>query len=238
MNLLREITPEQIQRGESPLAKFVRPMLADEIPQRDAPAAPRATPVAGATDLREHFSKIVASKSWGEGAGFGSDPENVPHYAPMLQNLLRELNVQSVLEVGCGNWSLCCSIDWSGIDYTGLDVIPELIESNAATYGTPNVRFICGDALTVDLPAADLLIVKDVLQHWTPDEVAMFLPRLRQYRYCLVTNDVDAPELMPKWETRWRPVDLTKPPYCLPGELRLVQYLHPYPPKASYLLRC
>ena len=90
----------------------------------------------------------------------------------------------------------------------------------------------------MELPRAELLIMKDVMQHWLPAEISAFLPRLAQFPYSLITNDVEAPELRPKWHERWHPLDLTKPPYCLPGELLLVQYVAAKdPPKATYLFR-
>jgi hypothetical protein len=237
MNLLREITPDSIQRGESALAKLVKPMLADEVPMHRMSVRTSTASATNGSNLRTHFERILTTKSWGDGTGFGSDPKNVPHYIPFLQEMLRELEIRTVVEVGCGDWQVGRDIDWSGINYFGVDIVPELIERAASGCRRQNVRFICGDALSLDLLQADLLIAKDVLQHWTTEEILAFLPNIQRYRYALITNDVEAPELRPNWEIRWHPVDLTKPPYCLLGRLRLVQYIQPFPPKASYLFK-
>ena len=71
---------------------------------------------------------------------------------------------------------------WDGIQYTGMEIVPTVIEANVRRFASANVRFVCADARSVELPPADLILLKDVLQHWTNAEVARFLPRLREYR--------------------------------------------------------
>ena len=106
-----------------------------------------------------------------------------------------------------------------------------------------------GNALEMTLPSADLLILKDVMQHWLPEEILGFLPQLDRYRYALVTNDVPASQepiewyqrwrrgRPLKWHDRWHPVVLDEPPYSFrPGRVVLVDHIHrKFPPKLTTL---
>ena len=71
------------------------------------------------------------------------------------------------------------------------------------------------------IPGADLLIVKDVLQHWPLAEIQRFIDtHFDRFSYVLVTNDV-AHDLRPVPVNSdiavgdWRPTDLTAPPFGL-----------------------
>jgi SAM-dependent methyltransferase len=175
----------------------------------------------------EVFTHIYTTKLWGtnehgEGiSGGGSTLDQTKLYREFLQTFLREHNIHSVVDVGCGDWTFSKAIDWTGIAYIGYDVVGFLIDKNNAKYGTQSIQFIKGDATATDLPAADLLICKDVLQHLPNADIAKFLRQLRKFKYCLITNDID----LSKTNNNLRIVrgehhlvDLTMPPFNLRGE--------------------
>ncbi|MGI8685990.1 MAG: methyltransferase [Acidimicrobiales bacterium] len=58
--------------------------------------------------------------------------------------------------------------------------MPELVERNTEAFGKPGVRFQALDLSEAELPPADLLVCKDVLQHWPNDWVSSFLERGRR----------------------------------------------------------
>ena len=71
------------------------------------------------------------------------------------------------------------------------------------------------------MPKADLLIAKDVLQHWSNDDILAFIPRLRNYRAALVTNGFHEMRMLRLNQNistgDVRPVDLARSPFNLPG---------------------
>jgi hypothetical protein len=81
-------------------------------------------------------------------------------------------------------------MDWSGIDYLGLDIVASLIETNQRRFGAPNIRFAAADIVRDELPPADLLIVKDVLQHLSNADITRFRAQLPRYRHVLIVGDV------------------------------------------------
>lgn len=135
------------------------------------------------------FSSIYENNTWGPGSGVGSMPEYAQPYALMLQRFLDEHEIKSVVDLGCGDWQFSRLIDWSGVDYLGLDVVESVIGENKREFATDTIGF---EVVTVGqpLPPADLLLCKDMLQHLPLGVVADYLAEFRQrYKHALVTND-------------------------------------------------
>lgn len=141
--------------------------------------------------MKKEFTEIYSENKWLCGSGEGSQPQHTKPYASLLQNFLRKNKIKSVVDMGCGDWQFSRFIDWSGIDYQGFDVVASVIEANQKNFSSPNIRFQLATGDGSDLPAAELFIAKDVLQHWSNAAVAAFLPNLKKYPYCLITNCVN-----------------------------------------------
>lgn len=144
--------------------------------------------------LQQKFSEIYLSHSW-EGksrSGPGSDLENAKFYLDVLARFIKEPknSIHSVVDIGCGDWSLAKDINWEGINYLGIDIVPELIVDLNETYACENINFINADLVHDELPTADLIIVKDVLQHLSNKSVEVFLTKLNSYRFAIITNDI------------------------------------------------
>ena len=70
----------------------------------------------------EVFDFIYSSNEWSIGSGFGSLPQTTETYRGFLQEFLARNDVRSVIDAGCGDWQFSRLIDWTGIDYLGIDV--------------------------------------------------------------------------------------------------------------------
>jgi SAM-dependent methyltransferase len=155
---------------------------------------------------REQFARIYRDHLW-DGAsrsGPGSDPQLLSPYLNLLAELMRKLGVRSVLDVGCGDWSLAGTMDWSGVRYTGMEIVPALVDRLNHQHGSSAVRFVCADAVGDALPNADLCVAKDVLQHLSNASVQKFLSKLDgHFRYALITNDMTHEERA-GWRRGWK----------------------------------
>jgi SAM-dependent methyltransferase len=170
-------------------------------------------------DAGRVFGHIYEQDHWDGGSGVGSAPDATEPYRAVLAELLPASDVSSVVDVGCGDWQLGSLVDWSAVDYLGLDVVPVVIERNRARFAKPGVRFEVRDARLQPPPSGDLLLAKDVLQHWSNADAAAFMrTNLRRYKYCLITNDVESTH----WDGdvnhdvllgEWRTMDLEKEPF-------------------------
>lgn len=190
--------------------------------------------------MSDRFREIYRTSEWDpeRRSGPGSAPGANRPYLEILRERVRAPGVQTVVDLGCGDWSLARELDWEGVEYVGVDVVPELVESLDRRFGAPGIGFRRRDLLRDPLPPGDLAVVKDVLQHWPDDAVLEFLPRLRRYPAVLLTNDVRVRTR--GWRTLWlwrellppnvdttmggyRPLSLTEEPYSLPAR-RLARY--------------
>lgn len=158
------------------------------------------------SDTQEQFAKIYKEHIWGgtSKSGPGSDPEVLQAYTKLLVDLIKSKKVRSVVDAGCGDWALSRTLDWTGVDYTGIDIVPDLIKRLNATYGSTSVRFACLDVVSDQLPIADLCVIKDVLQHLSIDSVRAVLAKFENtFKFALITNDITHTE-QGGWRSMWR----------------------------------
>jgi SAM-dependent methyltransferase len=175
-------------------------------------------------DHRRIFNDIYLKNTWTFGSGTASLEEATREYRGFLQNFMRSNRIKSVLDVGCGDWQFSQLINWDGIAYTGIDV-SDVALANSQRFSRQGVQFIELNALTEPLPKADLLIVKDVLQHWSNAEISHFLPRLRKFEKALVVTgggrggNLLRPDFINADISTgfFRPVDLTQKPFSVKG---------------------
>lgn len=166
-----------------------------------------------------------------------------------MQAFLSEHQVRSVVDLGCGDWQFSRTLSWDGIQYLGVDLVESVIRANRKRFQKSNVSFALAGELANGLPAADLLLAKDIFQHWSNQSIRDFLPQLAKFRYALITNGVkvDGPTVnrdIPNGG--FRDLDLNLPPFSLKLE-RAFEFsnprrLFPYPmekpwKKVVYLYR-
>jgi SAM-dependent methyltransferase len=171
--------------------------------------------------MREAFENIYNQNLWGFESGHGSAPSVTRQYRTFVERFIRESNVRSIVDLGCGDWQFSRLIDWQGANYVGVDIVPSVVDENRRRFATDNIRFELAGERFSELPAADLLLAKDVLQHWSTDDVKHFLAEaLAKYRAALITNCIEPRNLLnteiPSGE--FRPVDLRLPPFNLAAE--------------------
>lgn len=142
------------------------------------------------------FAEIYAKNEWLYGSGEGSLATHTKGYRRFLQSFLEQKHISSVADMGCGDWQFSQLINWSGIRYQGYDVVPSVISSNQEKFSKDNISFTLYSGNPAELPTADLLIAKDVLQHLPNQTILDFLPILSKYKYALLTNCIN-----PKGET-------------------------------------
>jgi SAM-dependent methyltransferase len=158
------------------------------------------------------FEGIYKGHTWGGStsrSGPGSDPSATRKFRRFLERFLRDRNVKSVVDLGCGDWTSTRLINWSGVDYLGVDIVPDLVERNRKEFGRPGVRFAVSNFVDEALPPADLAICKEVLQHLPQGDVEKVLAKLSAYRMAILVND-DRWEYIGGLRTLWRPRPLAE----------------------------
>lgn len=192
-------------------------------------------------DYSQVFSKIYSSNVWGKGSGIGSDPENAKPYLKLLQQYINDDRFHTIIDLGCGDWQIMQHINIPDNKiYHGYDVVNSVQQANLNKFAKPNIQFYVIQNLA-DFKKkqvyGDLLIVKDVLQHWPNKEINYFFKHiLPNFKYALITNSI-TPDL-PSSETQinsdiylgeFRPIRLLDSPFNWENVSILLEYPSPEP---------
>ena len=136
------------------------------------------------------FDKIYEHSYWGKGSGGGSSPEATQPYKIFLEDFIRQHEIKSVVDLGCGDWQFSQFLDFGGATYIGIDASKRVIANNQQAFSRSGVSFVNLPSDCNDIPCADLLVCKDVLMHLSTQEVQDIVSILPNFKYALITNDV------------------------------------------------
>lgn len=164
-------------------------------------------------DHEDVFTPQYAVKS-----GPGSTRFFAAPYVRFVEQFIKDHDVMSILDLGCGDLAFTAHLKMHGAVYTGVDVIRSRVDRNAAL--RPGWKFVHADLRDVR-PDADLVLIKDVIQHWSSQDIADWLRAIADapFKYMLVTNCQYGPTVNTHCPTGgWRAIDLTKPPFSV-GEI-------------------
>lgn len=175
--------------------------------------------------MKNPFEEIYRKNTWsGGGSGYGSSPAFTRPYREWLAHFLSIVDPCTIIDFGCGDWQSSQLIDWGAHrQYLGYDAVPAVIQANQRLYGKANVRFQLVKVDFSDIPdfQADVLIVKDVLQHWPLNMIQHFLTLPWQVEYALFINDTSCPDVTRRVNADcglggYQLRDLSLPPFGLP----------------------
>lgn len=174
--------------------------------------------------LTNTFNRIYAEGTWGKDvtgkgtSGTGSTLEITREYRAYVEDFMKKYSVKSVVDAGCGDWSFSSAMDWGNASYLGVDIASDVIAAVRNKHETDKIKFQVGD-ITDELPAAELLISKDVLQHLSNTLVRKFIRnnlRKGKYKWVILTNDRGS-ENRDVASGGYRAIDLAAPPFEVRG---------------------
>ncbi len=187
------------------------------------------------------FDAIYDEESWGNGSGPGSHPNWTIEYRSFLEKFIRMNNVRSIVDVGCGDWQFSRFLNLDGISYHGFDVVERLIDANTKRHGSKSIRFDVMPEDPAQLPQADLLLMKDVLQHLPDADIFRFRDTVFQrYRFALLTNSFEKIDAYRNVDLsrpgEFRCLDLTAAPYDMPGAYLFEYFAQPWERIRTFLV--
>jgi len=147
--------------------------------------------------LSQTFDRIYRTNAWGGAgavapqSGLGSTGRYVEEYCAVVSALLRQHDVHTISDLGCGNFNTGRVIAAGAERYTGVDIAQAVIDTNNRNHSCEAVRFVRADLTRDLLPPADAAIVRQVLQHLTNAEVSAALGNvLSTYSLAIVTEHI------------------------------------------------
>ena len=174
--------------------------------------------------LTNTFNRIYEEGTWGKDvagkgtSGTGSTLEITREYRVYVEDFMKKHSVKSVVDAGCGDWSFSSAMDWGDASYLGVDIASDVIAAVRNKHEKGKIKFQVGD-ITDELPAAELLISKDVLQHLSNELVRKFIRnnlRKGKYKWVILTNDRGS-ENRDVASGGYRAIDLAAPPFEVRG---------------------
>ena len=156
------------------------------------------------------FADIYRGNGWDDPesvSGPGSNLLSTSHIRAALPELVRDLELKSMLDVPCGDYHWMSKVEL-GTAYIGGDLLAELVESNRAKY--PGVDFRVVDLLRGALPKSDAVFCRDCLVHLSLRDVDRAIANVRGSgaRYLIATTFPHVTENIDTVAPYWRPLNM------------------------------
>ena len=153
--------------------------------------------------MEETFTNIYEKNVWGSNnnseyngsSGGGSSVSfNKDTYVPFLKKFIIDNNIKNISDLGCGDFR-CGKLIYDDLDvlYTGYDAYKKVVEYNSTQFPSPKYSFnhldFCNNKEKI--ANGELCILKDVVQHWSLNNIYEFLDYLvenKKFKYILICN--------------------------------------------------
>ncbi|HVT57170.1 MAG TPA: class I SAM-dependent methyltransferase [Thermoanaerobaculia bacterium] len=175
----------------------------------------------------QRFNAIYRRNAWRGTeslSGPGSSLEATAALRQELPGLLARLDCRTLLDAPCGDFRWMSAMALPIESYLGVDIVAAVIEANRRLYGDPRRTFLRLDLLRDPLPAADLVLCRDCLVHFSYRDAASALRAFRRAgaAFLLTTTFPERRANRDIVTGEWRPLNLQIAPFNFPPPLALV----------------
>ncbi len=156
---------------------------------------------------KDVMEQVYKMKLWGDNnsdfySGVGSHHPDIVH--PYLDALISFLtsfkNPLTVCDLGCGDFNVGKELVKYTKKYVAVDIVSDLIEYNRKKFKEDNLEFVCLDIAVDDLPSGDCVVLRQVLQHLSNDEVQRVVDKLADFKYVILTEHIPEGNFVPNKE--------------------------------------
>ena len=132
-------------------------------------------------------------------SGSGShDNEIVNPYLESIISFLEKHNRPLIVcDLGCGDFNIGKQLTKYSKKYIAIDIVKTLIDRNKKLYQADNLEFYCLDIAKDELPVADCIILRQVLQHLSNVEILSTVKKLSNYKYIILTEHLPIGDFTP-----------------------------------------
>ena len=96
-----------------------------------------------------------------------------------------------ILDLGCGDFNVGSKLTSFSKHYIAADIVEELILHNSVKFRhLSNTNFIKLSITEDSFPEADVLILRQVLQHLSNSDIMTVLPKLAKFKYVIITEAI------------------------------------------------
>jgi len=120
-------------------------------------------------NMENIFDNVYKNRIWdittNSISGKGSEPINCQNWNSLLNNIIKEKDIKSILDFGCGDAASIMDLNLDGIIYTGVDISVIPLNKAKEKYKNNNINFIHKTDNKIE-NEYDLCIIKHVFGHW------------------------------------------------------------------------
>ena len=173
------------------------------------------------------FQEIFRGNRWGGAesvSGPGSDRAQTYVIESELARLVRDLDVETMLDIPCGDFNWMKHVDLGDIQYVGADIVEEIVRSNQMLHSNERRSFQRLNLLDAEIEAYDLIFCRDCLVHLSNFDVHVALKSIaRSGSEFLLTTTFPGRVGNGSIATgQWRPLNLEAPPFSMPAPMLLI----------------
>lgn len=173
------------------------------------------------------FTNIYKRNTWGgedSVSGPGSDNHQTSVITRELPTLFNEFNISSILDIPCGDFHWMKNVNLKGIDYTGADIVKDLMQRNRERYERDGVCFHDLNLIDGKLPKVDLVFCRDCLVHLSFADIFLALKNIcdSNSEYLLTTTFTSRKDNYDIVTGQWRVLNLELAPFILPNPLKII----------------
>ncbi|MGY3617760.1 class I SAM-dependent methyltransferase [Bradyrhizobium sp. USDA 10063] len=173
-------------------------------------------------DRAARFNLIYQTNLWGAESsvsGVGSEIIATEKLRKELSDLLRSLNVRTLLDLPCGDFSWMAETDLDDIRYLGADIVPEIIEANLLKHSKASRAFRRMDIVEDPIPRHDVVLCRDCLVHFSFAQINRTIENIKRSRskWLLTTTFPAIRHNRDIEDGDWRPLNLRVAPFLFPS---------------------
>ncbi len=170
---------------------------------------------------KELFTTIFRTNHWGSKesvSGPGAEMKPTRKIRRVLPKIIKRYHIRSMLDIPCGDFNWMKAVDLRRLDeYTGADIVSELIASNIKKYSDGQKKFIELDIINNPLPRVDLIFCRDCFVHLSNKDICKALKNIKKSgsAFLLTTTFIREDKNKDTREGKWRPINLNIKPFNL-----------------------
>lgn len=188
------------------------------------------------------MGQIYEQKLWGGNdsdfySGEGSHDTKIikPYLEQVIAFLKTHKRSLTVCDLGCGDFNIGKHLVPYTKHYHAIDIVKNLITRNQKLFTEDHLEFHCLDIAKDELPDADCIILRQVLQHLSNAEIQNILKKLANYKYIILTEHVPLGDFTPNQDIisgqgirlkQNSGVNILEAPFCF--QIKEQRILHEY----------
>ncbi|RNC84338.1 MAG: class I SAM-dependent methyltransferase [Winogradskyella sp.] len=131
----------------------------------------------------------------------GEGSHNLAIVKPYIDSVITFLKSHNqdlaICDLGCGDFNIGKQLVDYSKKYIAIDIVKPLIERNRSLFEADNLEFLCLNIAKDQLPKADCVILRQVLQHLSNAEIKAIVDKLYNYKYIILTEHIPNGNFIP-----------------------------------------